>query len=295
MVPNLKWLGCRMPVSATPGYGFGSCPSISETNGWSSCVMERMGIPMYFSAKKGGAVFMDGPADAYMTDEEIMELLRGPLFLAADTAKRLIDRGFGKYLGVDIKPWEGPVTSGEILNINGNTVKAQQKVCQLIPLNDAVRADSTVFHLRDGKIREPLFPGVTIYKNELGGMSVVFSGTPKSNYNIVEAFSFLTESRKRQLVSLIKEAGQLPIYYPGDAEVYFRAAECPDGKLMAALFDLSLDVLDEIPLVIERPVNKVERMQPDGTLVECSFRREGERLIVETMAGVLDPTILFFS
>ena len=293
LVPSLRWLGCRMPVSSTPGYGFGCSPSILETNGWSSCVLERMGLPMYFSAKTGGAVFMDGPADAFMTDDEIRELFRGPLFLAADTAMRLNERGFEEYTGVDVRPWTGPRASGEILHINGNTCNAQQKLCELIPLNERVQAESTVYHLVDGKTRKPLFSGVTTYENPLGGLTVVFSGTPKTNYNLVEAFSFLTESRKAQLVNLLRRAGQLPVYYPEDAEVYFRAAECTDGNLFCALFNLGLDALEEIPLTVDRPVSRVERLMPDGARADCPFHTDGDTLIISASAATLEPVILF--
>lgn len=295
LTPTLRWLGCRMPVPARPAYGYAICPWVSEANGWSSCVMERMGIPMYFSAKAGGAVFMDGPADNSLTDEEVLELFRGPLFLASDTAQRLIQRGFGAYIGVDVRPWTGAHPSGERLKVNGNATDAQQKLKELVPLSDSVRIESTVYHLRDGKFEEALFPGVTVFKNSLGGTTVVFAGSPKTNYNYMEAFSFLTESRKLQLVGLLKEFGQLPIYYPEDAEVYFRAAECPDGKLVTALFNLGLDVLDEIPLVAEKPVRKVERLMPNGKLTECLFHMEDGTIIVETSAGVLEPVVLFLS
>ncbi|MBQ2976937.1 MAG: hypothetical protein IJE17_05560 [Clostridia bacterium] len=292
ITPALQWLGCRMPVPARPAYGFAVCPDPKESDGWSACVMERMGIPMYFSKNPGGAVFMDGPADDGMSDAEILELFKGPLFLASDTAKRLIDRGFGKYIGVDVKPWNGPHTSGERLKVNGNVTNAQMKIQQLIPLREDVRIESTVFHLRDGKYEDPLFPGVTVFKNELGGMTVVFAGTPKTKFNHQEAFAFLTESRKKQLAALIRESGHLPVYYPEDAEVYFRAAKCPDGKMLCVLFNLGLDVLEEIPLICEKTVRKVERLMPDGNFAPCVCHMERNALIVETDAQILEPVVL---
>ena len=295
LVPSLKWLGCRIPVSSTPGYGFGCSPSIEETNGWSSCVLERMGLPMYFSSQPGGAVFLDGPADAFMTDEEIKELFKGPLFLAADTAMRLNERGFSEYTGADVKKWTGPNASGEIIHLNGNTCNAQQKICELIPVNEEVLSESTVYHLLDGKTRQPLFPGATAYKNPLGGMTFVFSGTPKTNYNLVEAFSFLTESRKAQLVDLLKRAGQLPIYYPEDAEIYLRAAECEDGSLFTAVFNIGLDPLEEIPLTVDRKITRAEYLTADGERKDCSFRTEGDTIILNLPAFTLEPVILFLS
>lgn len=294
MYPTLKWLGCRMPVSNTPGYGFGSMPSIMETNGWSSCVMERLGIPMYFSGEKGGAVFMDGPSDAYMTDEEIMEILSGPVFLASETAERLIQRGFKKYLGVNVKKWEGENTTGEILD-DGKIANAQMKPYEIVIEDSGVKTESMVFHLKDGKEKIPLFPGCTTYKNELGGTVHVFNGTPKTNYNLVEAFSFLTESRKKQLIRLLKETSSIPVFYPGDEEMYMRLAEKEDKKKMCVLFNLGLDVVDQIELATDFEVVKCEKMMPDGTIMEISFAKEDGLCKIASSAGVLEPVILFLS
>ena len=293
IVPGLKWLGCRIPVSKVPAYGFGTSPAIEEINGWDGCVLERLGLPMYFSSDSGGAVFMDGPADMQMTEDEIRELFRGTLFLAADTAMRLNERGFSEYTGVEVRPWTGRNASGELLDVNGVTCSAQKNVCELIPLTDAVRADSTVYHVPDGESMEVLFPGATVFDNPLGGRTVVFSGTPKTNYNIVEAFSFLNESRKKQLAQLLKEAGQLPVYYPGDAEMYFRAAECPDGSLLCAAFNLGLDWLDGLELCTDRNVRSVSMLMPDGTRRECGFERIDGGIAVDVQVRTLEPVILF--
>lgn len=292
---NIEWLGCRMPVSSTPGYGYGAMPSIMETNGWSSCVMERLGIPMYFSSKSGGAVFMDGPADAYMSDEEIKGIFRGTVFLASDTAKRLNERGFRELTGVDAEEWTGENATGEILDKKGSIANAQMKICKLSPIHKDVKTESEVFHLRDGKTKEILFPGVTSYKNPLGGTSIVFSGTPKTTYNIIEAFSFLTESRKKQIVRLLKENGGLKLYYPGDEEVYLRLGKMNDGRYMCVLFNLGLDIIDKIELQTELEVKSITRMLADGTEKTVEFTKTGESVLTSESANVLDPVILFIS
>lgn len=293
IVPGLEWLGCRIPVSKVPAYGFGTSPAIEEINGWDSCVLERMGLPMYFSSESGGAVFMDGPAEMAMTDDEIRELFRGTLFLAADTAMRLNDRGFLKYTGVEVQPWKGRNASGEKMFVNGVTCSAQKNICELIPVSDAVRADSMVFHVPDGESREDLFPGATVFDNPLGGRTIVFSGTPRTQYNIVEAFSFLNESRKKQLVRMLKEAGHLPVYYPGDAEMYFRAARCPDGSLLCAAFNLGLDWLDELELSTDADVHSVSMLMPDGTRRACEFRTTEGGIAVSVQVRTMEPVILF--
>ncbi len=295
LVKDIEWQGCRMPVSATPGYGYGAMPSVMETNGWSSCVMERMGIPMYFSSEQGGTVFMDGPADAYMTDEEIKEIFKGTVFLASDTAARLNERGYRCLTGVDVERWTGENPSAEILDEQGKTANAQMKICRLTPISNGVKAESMVCHLRDGRTKEMLFPGVTSFKNPLGGTSIVFSGTPKTNYNIIEAFSFLTESRKKQIVRLLKEFGDLKLYYPGDEEVYLRLGKTKDGRYLCVLFNLGLDVIDEIMLSADFEIKTIARMMPDGSERETEYQKEDERVKINLTANVLDPVVLLIS
>ena len=293
LVPHLRWEGCRIPVSTVPDYGLKKKDIWGlDNDGWSGCVLERLGLPLYFSSKAGGAVFLDGDADKLFSDEEIREFFRGPVFLASDTALRLCARGFGDLMGVDVLEWDGPHPSGEILS-DGTPVLGQKHPRELRPLFNSVREDSTVYHLWGGERKEPIFPGCTVYRNGLGGTSVVFCGTPKALYHWTEGFGFLNPARKRQLSRLLSECGCLPAWLPGDEEVYFRTAETPEGELFCAVFNFGLDPICEIRLRTDRPVTSVRRLLPDGSREEIVFRREGEDLVLETPAWILDPAVLF--
>ena len=50
-----------------------------------------------------------------------------------------------------------------------------------------------------------MFPGVTLYRNELGGTVVAVCGTPDTEFHFTTAFAFLTESRKAQFAEILKE------------------------------------------------------------------------------------------
>ncbi len=295
LVPRLAWRGCRIPVPARP-YCFQ--PENESVNGWTSCVLERLGLPMYFSAKPTGALFLDGTDDRFFTDEELLQLLSGPVFFSSESAGRLIDRGFGKYLGVSVREWTGKNTSGERIALNSNSCSIQMKRKELVPLSDAVRIHSTVYHIPDGHTMEDLFPGVTSYKNELGGTAVVFCGTPKAAYVYTEAFSFLNESRKLQMASLLAEVGELPLWYTGDAEVYFRAADIldgdgnPTGERFVSFFNIGMDPLEELELGSDRPVTAVEILRPDGKFEAVDFDVTADGFTVHAPAGILDPVIL---
>ncbi len=294
LVPTLRWRGCRIPTMDQAVFDFRK--STDGSNGWSRCVLERFGVPMYFSPKNGGITCLEGSVDAAFTDEQILEMLSGPVFLASDGAERLIARGFGAYLGVDVRAWQGEQPSYEILPFRNNRANVQVRYKELVPLSADVVESSTVYHGVDGAVPHRLFPGVTVYKNSLGGTIVTFCGTPRTNFTLTEAFSFLNYSRKNQLLGLMRDVGELPVYTPEDAEMYLRAADMPDGRLFCAVFNIGLDPVEALPLCVDRPVGKIEKLLPDGTFAPVGFTvSEDGTILTDTPAYTLDPVVLVIS
>ena len=296
--PELDWLGCRIPLTNTRRFVFendGWLDLEDGTDGWSRHVLERFGLPIYFSAKSGGAAFLSASADKKFTDKEILEILKGTVFISSDSAVNLIKRGFGEYLGVDVREWTGKRPTGEKLAVNGKNCNVQIGWRELVPLSDAVKVESTVYHTLDRVNFEFLFPGVTVYKNLLGGTAVVFCGTPITEFNYLQAFSFLNESRKLQLVKILSECGELPIYYASDEEVYLKAAKTKDDSLFVAVFNIGLDPIDEISLVTGESVSAVKYLTADGEWRECPFTKNGDSLIIHRSAATLDPVVFILS
>lgn len=289
LVPTLKWRGNRMPLSTLPDY---TLERIS-VNAWTTHLFERFGLPVYFSEENSKVTFLEGRGDVRFTDDEITEMLKNTLVLDGGAALRLCNRGFKELLGVDVKPWTGKNITGELFLTEGGTCKGQVEARELIPLNDKVIADSLCYHVADGITKEPLFPGCTIYKNELGGTAIVFCGNVRTMFNFVQAFAFLNETRKRQLIRLLGEHGDLPVYYPDDAEVYLKTADCPDGSTFVAFFNVSLDMIEEITLCADFEPKSIECLNPDGKRVPCEFKIENGVITVSRAADTLDPQILF--
>ena len=297
IVPSLSWFGCCVPLSKDmiyPTVPLSKYRSPSEENSWANCVLERMGLPLYFSDRADGALFLDGVRDTYFGDDAIGEMLKGTVILAAESAKSLIKRGFGEYLGVDVRERDqtAPHANGEIIFATGQRSTAQMQLHELCPTSPKTEVLSQVFTLPDGKTPVPLFPGVTRFQNALGGTVVVFSGTPTAQFVYNEAFAMLNESRKQQLIDILAKSGNLPLYYPEDAEVYVKAARTEDGRLFCALFNVGLDPLDEIPLVVDRTVTSVRYLLPDGSYANAAFTADGNRITVDLPAYTLDPVIL---
>ncbi len=293
---ELRPVGCRIPLSSMQDYGFVPARSGINISPWSTCVLERFGLPLYFSSAPGGTVFLDDVSVAKFTDEEIREFFGGTLVLSAGAAEQLTERGFGELLGVSLADRGTTPVSFEV--VDGHRISCQRGMRRLIPHSDKTEVLSDVIHLDGYGNPESLFPAVTAFDNAMGGCTVVFGGTPDTNYNYIEAFAMLNESRKRQMVKLLQRAGDLPIYYPGDAEVYLRAGMLPSrtsetGELMAALFNLGTDVLDTVELVCDRTVTGVELLTPDGTRRACTFTQDGNTVSIEEPVGVLLPAIFF--
>ena len=291
---DLTWLGCKIPVPSHPTHVINPADPIpSGNNGWCSHVLDRFGLPMHFSPSGEGVCFFDGARDMLFTDGELLEILSGNVVLDARAAMRFISRGFGQYLGVDVKALaaDAPNASGEIFYPSGRG-KVQPKIKEIIPLSDNVKVYSNVYHLRDGAHKDILFPGVTSYKNELGGMVVVFAGESSFGFNLTEAFGFLNETRKAQFVQILGDLGALPVYYPGDAEVFMKAARMKDGRLLCAILNMSLDVLEGLPLVADGGVKEIKRLNSDGEYESVNFTADGSRIEVNVTAGVFDPIIL---
>lgn len=102
----------------------------------------------------------------------------------------------------------------------------------------------------------------------------------------------LNAGRKQQLIQVLTDLDCLPAYYPDDAEVLVKAAKTPNDKLLIALLDMSLDPLEDLPLVIRRPVSSIKKLCADGTYCDVAFTAEGERYTLDLTANVFDPVIL---
>ncbi|MBO5418145.1 MAG: hypothetical protein J6A50_06050 [Clostridia bacterium] len=306
MAPEIKWQGTKIPMSKRPAFGYATSPIGTGEGGWQYCTLERLGIPMYFSAEEGGAVFMDGAADSRFTDDEMREMFKGVVVLAGETAMRLQARGFGEYMGVKIEAWKGENVSGEILHLSGKDVSAQLNSRKITPLkkDDNFIEMSYAYHIPDGKTKKYLFPASTMFTNPAGGTTIVFCGTPKAELLHTIGFSFLNASRKEQFVWMLSKLGCLPVYYPEDAEVYLKTGLLPGGERIVAVFNLGLDPLEELPLVFdshEAAIKSVSRITSDGKYESCDFSDtslEGEKgdiqgtVFVKVPVNTMDPVIL---
>jgi len=295
LVKDVRYMGAKIPLSNDVDYSFCECGWDSDMDGGEGVGMymfERIGLPVYYSAEDGGAAFLSGEADRKFTDDEILNLLKGSVFLFYDTAERLIKRGFGEYLGVSVRKWQGELPNIEKIFETGKYQDAQYQTHELVPLSDDVVIDSMTYHTVDKEHYTELFPGTTVYKNKLGGTVVVFAGTPIAPMNYLDGFAFLSYSRKRQLIHLMSDCGALPIYYDGQEEMYFKAGKRPNGEMLLALINIGFDPAEEIVLGTDLTFQQASYLTPEGELKELEIRTEPGKLIIKKDICPLTPVIL---
>ncbi|MBQ7256068.1 MAG: hypothetical protein IJS60_00040 [Abditibacteriota bacterium] len=306
IVPHLKWRGARIPLSHTYEDDYSIIDNWNDNcwnicwNGWVNCVLERLGLPMYFS-KTGKTAFFDYEFDTKkevinnlnLTKEEIKEMLKGWTFMSSTCAQIINKMGWTEYTGVMVEDYKGPHVSKEHMLLDNKNIDVQCKAKKLIPINENVEVLSEVYHLEKGINKKVMFPGVTKYKNPLGGTSIVFCGTPTAPFHYTTAFSYLNMSRKLQLTELLKEAGELPVYYPEDAEIYLRAGDMEDGSLFVAIFNIGFDPIPNFPLIFDREISKIEILTKEGKRERIDWTMDDNVCRIDKTVCTLDPVILF--
>lgn len=288
---TLKWRGFNTFVSKD----LDRVISEEFDDGFTTHFLDQMGLPLSFRKDQKGINCFAGKSVETLSDEEIKEILSGPVVLSSISAKILVDRGYGKYIGVDVREWTGKMPKQEqLFEEKGKHTGVQQDGKELVITDDKVEVLTKVYNVTTGCEPEYLYPGSTKFKNELGGVIYVFSGTPFAPHSIHGgAYSFLNETRKKQFVNILKDCGECQVYFPGDEEVYLKMANMEDGGYFVSFINECADPIENIELIIDKKVKKVYKLNEKGDRVKVKFTQNGDKLTLKQGSVVLDPVLLF--
>lgn len=266
-------------------------------NYFASKIFERMGLPFYFSNKHYGATFLEDTIGVDLPDVEIKKMFAdGSVFMSAEVAVALTKRGYGDLLGVTAEPFDyetlGRVAS-EAFNEDASLICQKQKNLMLLtPTSEKTEVLSYNYRKEDGRLVN-VSPAVTKFMREDGKFTVVFCGTPDAEHRYTEGFAFLNETRKQQFISLLSEAGALPIYLPSDNELCLRAGYLDDGRMLAAIFNLSYDPEEKTVLYLEKAPTAISYLNENGEEVPVSFEKNVEGFYeLAVSCEPLYPTVL---
>ncbi len=269
----------------------------SHSNYWATKIFERMGLPFYFSNKSYGATFLEDTIGRDLPDEEIRAMFDGgSVFMSAEVAVQLTERGYGELLGVTATEFDyeklGRVV-GEAFNEDASLICQKQKNLMLLtPTSGKTEVISYNYRNEDGTLVN-VSPAVTKYNRGNGKFTVVYCGTPNAEHLYTEGFAFLNETRKQQFIRLLSEAGALPIYLPSDNELCLRAGYLDDGRLLAAIFNLSYDPEEETVLYLEKEPKAISYLDENGDEIPVSFKKHEDGFYaLDVACEPLYPTVL---
>ena len=292
LVDGITWHGFKIPIPKYKKVTFKK-EITSDINSFAEKCFERLGLPMYFSAEKGGITCFTDNNDIFFTDEELKQELSCKAIISSDVAKKLQDRGFSNYLGVKVEDYLNDLKpTAEKIYVTGKHVELQVKYKTLKKLNDRVKVTSELYYNDFEKGFIDLGIGTAEYENEFGGKVAVFCGTPNGESTYIQGYSFLNYARKRQFIEMLKWFNEPLIYYKGDENVYLKTGTLKDGKNLTSIINLCYDEIENFSLVYPTKPQKVSFIDGDGSIKEIPLTYENGEIKTGLTLYCLDALIL---
>ncbi len=293
LADDIRFVGVGAAFTEMVDFDF-NCenPYTPRPQPWVTKTLERLGLPFYFTDNGGKAVLIEGDIAADMRDDEIQTAFHGSVIVDGFAAKILCERGYAHLLGVDVAEWDLGRVSSESFDGTLYTCCTKQKHFKKLTVNtEKTQVLSHNMLRQDGKAKL-LAPAVTLLPRE-EGITVVFCGSPNAEFLYTEGFSYLNETRKAQLVSILQKADALPVYWHGDDEMCLRAGYIADGRLLVACFLLGIDPVEIPCLYLQTPPKSITALQPDGSERSVAFHALGDNLYtLDCRIETLYPCIL---
>ncbi len=256
------WEGAVSPLTGRPrAWEAAPLPDWGELFG-------RFGIPYrYARGTDNGPLLLSARVVDELADDELTELLEKPALLDGSAAVALAARGFAARIGCQSAvPLERKVSFEK--TDHGEMIPAANlaRYAELLPVEGTV-VESTLYRQANPLAGQPeaLAPGCFRF----GRLTILAAYVESFG---ISAFSYLNQSRKRQLIRLLRPA----FYYPGDAEIMMKLGRIGDDWLLAIL-NTGLDFLEELELAgVPEGITQVHRLDPDGEWKPVPF--DGKRL-----------------
>lgn len=265
---------------------------------WNTEQFGRYGFPIGYAAPSSKGIHAISVEEAdKLSDDEIKTLLSGAVLIDSLCAKELTARGFESYMGVRaINGGDDFFFSGEIDAENHlySWMMWEEAHAQLIPLADDVQA-ATYFvkgHSRSG-VYEKVAPGMTFYKNSLGGRVVVTGWTPAMPY-----YKTTRPQRRATLQRALDflEGRPFEMGVETGRQFFVRHGVLKDGSELLALVNLSYDAFDAVPIHLVRNPVTVERLLPTGEWAPLEWKRgDKEQVVLKIKSVICEPIICRFT
>ena len=101
--------------------------------------------------------------------------------------------------------------------------------------------------------------------------------------------------RKQQFIDILNEQDNLPVYYTEDVDMYLKAGYLKDGTIVCAMINTGLDELEDLPIKVNKPFTKIQKLNELGERVDCDFEIVDGVVRVKERTPSHLPQILFIS
>ena len=275
---------------------------------WTDCV-SRFGIP--YTTLDADAAFWDGTRAAHASDAEVMSRLSRGLFLDGSAAKTLCERGYGQYLGVEIRPdaaagyrvydlgareviRDAFVPAGRGRNMPAAHMFAASNgvLLEVRPTDPACEVISDAVSFRE----ERLCAAMTRFQNALGGRVVVMGMTLENN----RSQSLFNYRRQRLLQDLLVWCADRYVFVREAPDVFTIQNEARDPAAsgffgMVTLINLCEDPSDEVQLHLPprwQAAKAFRVLDRQGIWQPAPCERDGCDLCIRRSLGYLEPLCL---
>lgn len=230
-----------------------------------------IGLPVTANPKAASAYVLTGRSAEEYSDDEILKILSGSVFIDGIALEILTRRGFGKYCGV--KPFKyydnGIMERFSKSNINGeykeyirsawiNFDHSKPKTATLELLDNNIEVLSDMITIQ----KKYLGPCMTLYENSLGGRVAV------STYLFPRYIQYI--AKRFQLFSVFEWLlkGHLPIKTNIDHKIIPILRKNETGNYILMLANMSFDSTGNFTAEIKTKKSECKQINSDGSITE---------------------------
>jgi hypothetical protein len=274
------------------------------------------GIP-YVTTREQVA-FWDVRQARYYDHETVMDYLSKGLILDGEAAKALAERGYGKYLGVDVgdevikAPLSYDLAAREVLcdgvlpELQGRHMPSPHmyaignngKFLRLTPTAEGCEVLTELVSFE----KRSIAPGMTRFVNALGGRVVVMGMTlyDPDTKKVNLSQSLYNYRRQKLLQMLVEWCGGAYAMVVGDANVYVVMNEAKEPekagfRAMLTLVNLGEDTLERVRIKLPEALRDVETVyciDKDGQWAEQVFAAEEDGFTLNREFPFTEPLCL---
>ncbi|MDD4189860.1 MAG: hypothetical protein PHI28_00895 [Mangrovibacterium sp.] len=275
----------------------------NPSNAWIA-VAGRFGIP--YTSIGGKVKLVSGNLVTTMDDQEIKEMLSGGVFLDGKAAFHLCEKGWGEWIGADVRPgkeasfcYEGIRSEAGYRNIQGqlmyNLIFAPAgseggSFYEMNPLGQAERI--TDFLDQDEK---PVVPGLIRFGNKWGGRVAITAFNLEGNRSSA-VFNYKKKEIVRQTIEWLGK-GPLPVFVTNHPNVFCICNRSDSGSFaVVTLISLCSDPFDSFSLdVSPRWINStIKLLDESGNWQLVKAERKEGSVKINVPLGIMSPVILKF-